>query len=130
MEAIDWTKAEPIDVEREVRRRLGQSHASLCLIGGDGVFYDQNRHNSIYVEDIAAVLLDVLPRFKTGRESSHCHVLIRQEPDDEGTLGWLMEDYIDGDACPEILHATWATLDEMPLAICRAFCQLPEGETT
>lgn len=118
METIDWTKAEPIDVEREVRRRLGSLDSPFLDVVHSFVVDHPHSTIPIYTRDIAAVLRDVLPRIK----GSNFDASVGFDWDGSGLL--KSEPY---HRQREFILADWSALDAAPLAICRAFCLMEES---
>ena len=116
----DWITATPSEVELEVRKRLGIEIKSELFVEcfddygqiADGLV------RGVYVNDIAAVLRDVLPRIR----GENFDASIGFDWDGSGLLEKEIHHGHDGTS----ILADWPTLDAAPLAICRAFCQMKE----
>lgn len=125
---MDWTTAQPIDVEREVRRRLGMNPRAVFMHKyvnePEEQVVSQYPDDEPYIYDIAAVLRDVLPRMYPPKLSNgDGWVRLSMQGDGSGHLchWWGTIDE------PDKRITEWDSLDAAPLEICRAFCQMPGG---
>lgn len=127
MPAKNWTKAEPIDVEREIRRLVDESEGELELQNcGDTVLVVdvEPQSEGEYIYKIDLVLRDVMHRMQKIAEKKDHWIEIKFECDGEGQVSECWDPDRAHRTREEQVLGSWDCVANSALAICRAFCQM------